>query len=90
MAPRRFAGLAASLCGTVALVVWLIAGVAGFGLPNIKNTDAAPIEDRREPLRSVDNELVDASQAVAMIKTGSPQRGCGAGRRNGDGDGWVG
>ena len=77
MAPRRFAGLAASLCGTVALVVWLIAGVAGFGLPNIKNTDAAPIEDRREPLRSVDNELVDASQAVAMIKTGVPNADAG-------------
>jgi hypothetical protein len=77
MAPRRFAGLAASLCGTVALVVWLIAGVAGFGLPNIKNTDAAPIEDRREPLRSVDNELVDASQAAAMIKTGVPNADAG-------------
>ncbi len=77
MAPRRFAGLAASLCGTVALAVWLIAGVAGFGLPNIKNTDAAPIEDRREPLWSVDNELVDASQAVAMIKTGVPNADAG-------------
>ena len=77
MAPRRFAGLAASLCGTVALVVWLIAGVAGFGLPNIKNTDAAPIEDRREPLPSVDNELIDASQAAAMIKTGVPNADAG-------------
>ena len=65
------------MCGTVALVVWLIAGVAGFGLPNIKNTDAAPIEDRREPLRSVDNELVDASQAAAIIKTGVPDADAG-------------
>ena len=70
MAPRRFAALAASLSGTLVLAGWLIAGVAGFGLPNIKNTDAAPIEDRREPLRSVDNELVDVSQAAAMIETG--------------------
>ena len=77
MAPRRFAGLAASLCGAVALAGWLITGVAGFGLPNIKNTDAAPIEDRREPLRSVDNELVDASQAAAIIKTGVPNADAG-------------
>jgi hypothetical protein len=77
MAPRRFAGLAASLCGAVALAGWLITGVAGFGLPNIRNTDAAPIEDRREPLRSVDNELVDASQAAAIIKTGVPTADAG-------------
>jgi hypothetical protein len=90
MAPRRFAGLAASLCGTVALVVWLIAGVAGFGLPNIKNTDAAPIEDRREPLRSVDNELVDASQAVAMIKTGVPNADAGPAAATVTGTDWSG
>jgi len=77
MAPRRFAGLAASLCGAVALAGWLITGVAGFGLSSIKNTDAAPIEDRREPLRSVDNELVDASQAAAIIKTGVPNADAG-------------
>lgn len=77
MAPRRFAGLAASLCGAVALAGWLITGVVGFGLPNIKNTDAARIEDRREPLRSVDNELVDASQPAAIIKTGVPNADAG-------------
>ena len=65
------------MCGAIALAVWLIAGVAGLGLPNIKNIDAAPIEDRREPLRSVDNELVDASQAAAIIKTGVPNADAG-------------
>ena len=72
MTPRRFAGLAASLSGTIVLAGWLIAEVAGFGLPNMKNTDAAPIEDRLEPLRSVDTEPVDASQATAMSKADVP------------------
>jgi hypothetical protein len=77
MGPRRFGGLAASLFGTVALAGWLIAGVAGFGLPNIKNTDAAPIEDRPEQLRSVADELVDVSQTVAISKTGVPNADAG-------------
>ncbi len=34
-----------ALCGTVVLAGWAIAGVAGFGVSGIKNTDAAPAED---------------------------------------------
>ena len=60
------------MSGTIVLAGWLIAEVAGFGLPNMKNTDAAPIEDRLEPLRSVDTEPVDASQATAMSKADVP------------------
>jgi hypothetical protein len=42
----RFAPMAVALCGTVVLAGWVIAGVAGFGLPGIKDTGAAPAEDR--------------------------------------------
>ena len=46
MSPRRFAIIAAGLCGTAILVGCVIAAVSGFGLADIKNTHAPPIEDR--------------------------------------------
>jgi hypothetical protein len=42
----RFAAMAVALCGTVVLAGWVIAGIAGFGLPGIKNTDGVAAEAR--------------------------------------------
>jgi hypothetical protein len=66
MNPRRFATVAAALCGTVVLAGWVVAWLAGFGSAGIENTGAAPIEDRRAPSLTADAELADASRATAM------------------------
>ena len=58
----RYATMAVALCGTVVLAGWVIAGVAGFGFPGIKNTDAAPVEDR-----SVDAKLIAAPGATSNV-----------------------
>src|SRR5437660_2297385 len=58
MKPRRFATVAAALCGTVVLAGWIIAWLAGFG---IENTGAVPIEDRRAPSLTAVAELADAT-----------------------------
>ena len=47
MKPRRFATVAAALCGTVVLAGWVVAWLAGFGSAGIENTGAVPIEDHR-------------------------------------------
>jgi len=52
MNPRRFATVAAALCGTVVLAGWVVASLA--------------IEDRRAPSLTADAELADAPQATAM------------------------
>ena len=62
---RRFATLAA-LGGTVILAGSVTAGVAGFGLPGVKNAKPAPIVDRRAPPLNVDAKLVDASQSIGI------------------------
>jgi hypothetical protein len=46
MRPRRFAIVAAGLCGTAILVGCVVAAVSGLGLADIKNTHAQSIEDR--------------------------------------------
>ncbi len=69
MTPRRFATLAAALCGTVFLAGWVIAAVAGLGMQGIKNT-GGPTEERRAPPLSVDAEPVDVPKATAMSKVG--------------------
>jgi hypothetical protein len=66
MNPRRFAAVAAALCGTVVLAGWVVASLAGFGSAGIENTGAVPIEDRRAPSLTADAELADAPQATAM------------------------
>jgi hypothetical protein len=66
MNPRRFATVAAALCGTVVLAGWVVAWLAGFGSAVIENTGAVPIEDRRAPSLTADAELADAPQATAM------------------------
>jgi len=69
MSSRRFAIMTAAFCGMVAIASWVVAAVGGFGLAGIKNTDAAPIEDRALAL-SGDAKPVDAPQATAMDMAG--------------------
>src|SRR5882757_3009052 len=66
MNPRRFATVAAALCGTVVLAGWVVAWLVGFGSAAIENTGAVPIEDRRAPSLTADAEVADAPQATAM------------------------
>ena len=70
MNPRRFATLAAALCGTVFLAGWVIAAVAGLGMQGIKNTDKGLTEDHRAPPLGVDADPVDAPKATAVGKVG--------------------
>ena len=74
MSSRRFAIMAAALCGTVAIAGWVISAIGGFGLAGIKNTDAAPIEDRASAL-SADAKPVDAPRATAMDMAGVSNAG---------------
>ena len=66
MNPRRFATVAAALCGTLVLAVWVVAWPVGFGSAGIENAAAVPIEDRRAPSLTADAGLADAPQATAM------------------------
>src|SRR5882724_13117736 len=66
MNPRRFATVAAALCGTVVLAGWVVPWLVGFGSAGIENTGAVPIEERRAPSLTADAELADAPQATAM------------------------
>jgi hypothetical protein len=66
MNPRRFATVAAALCGTVVLAGWVVAWPVGFGSAGIENAGAVPIEDRRAPSLAADAELANAPQATAM------------------------
>ena len=61
MRPRRFAIIAAGLCGTVILVGCVIAAVSGLGLADIKNTHAQPIEDRATEMGNTGSEAVSAA-----------------------------
>jgi hypothetical protein len=59
--------MAPALCGTVILVGWVIAAVASFGLPDIKNTHAAPIKDRAtETAKTGVSNAIAVSAAPAM------------------------
>jgi hypothetical protein len=66
MNARRFAIVAAALCGTVVLAGWVVAWLAGFGSAGIENAGAVPIEERRAPSLTADAELADAPQATTM------------------------
>jgi hypothetical protein len=66
MNPRRFATVAAVLCGTVVPAGWVVAWLAGFGSAGIENIGAMPIKDRRAPYLAADAEPADAPQATAM------------------------
>jgi hypothetical protein len=67
MSLRRFAIIAAALCGTVILVGYVIAAVPGFGLSDIKNTHAPPIEYRATETGKAGSEAVSAAAAVTAI-----------------------
>jgi hypothetical protein len=87
MNPRRFATVAPALCGTVVLAGWIVAWLAGFGSAGIKNIGAVPIEDQR----SISHRQRRARRSTAGNRNGQRrycQRGCGDGRRIGDGDGY--
>ena len=73
MSPRRFAIIAAGLCGTVILVGCVIAAVSGFGLADIKNTHAPPIEDRATEMGKTGSEAVSATAPMTAIAEGSLQ-----------------
>jgi hypothetical protein len=67
MNPRRFATVAAALCGTVVLAGWAVVWLADFGSAGVENTDAVPIEDRRALSLAAEAELADAPpQTTAM------------------------
>src|SRR5208283_4650277 len=67
MNPRRFGIMAAALCGTVILLGWVIAAVAGFGLADIKNTHAAPNKDRATELAKTGVSNAIARPGVTAI-----------------------
>src|SRR4029077_14721862 len=73
MSPRRFAIIAAGLCGTVILVGCVIAAVSGFGLADIKNTHAPPIEDRATEMGKTGSEAVSATAPMTAIAEDSLQ-----------------
>jgi len=73
MSPRRFAIIATGLCGTVILVGCVIATVSGFGLADIKNTHAPPIEDRATEMGKAGSEAVSAAAPMTVIAEGSLQ-----------------
>jgi hypothetical protein len=73
MSPRRFAIIAAGLCGTVILVGCVIAAVSGFGLADIRNTHAPPIEDRATEMGKTGSEAVSATAPMTAIAEGSLQ-----------------
>src|SRR5437763_9024695 len=65
MNPRRFAIVAPAFCGTVVLAGWIVGWLAGFGSAGIKNTGAAPIENRAASL-TANAKLADEPQAIPM------------------------
>jgi hypothetical protein len=66
MNPRRFATVAAALCGTVVLAGWVVERLPGFATASIENSGAAPIEDRRAPSLTADAELAASPKATAV------------------------
>jgi hypothetical protein len=72
LAPRRFARVA-TLCGTVVVAS---AAVDGFSLPDFKNTDAVPVEDRLAPPLSGDAGVsMDKARMAAAAGTGMEEWG---------------
>src|SRR6202166_5219623 len=65
MNTRRFAIVAAALCGTVVLAGWAVARLPGFATASIENSGAVPIEDRAASLAAT-ARLADEPQAIAM------------------------
>ena len=68
MNPRRFTTVAPTFCGTVVLAGWIVTWLAGFDSADIKNTSAAPIENRAA-LLAASARLADEPQAIPMGNT---------------------
>ena len=66
MKPRRFATVAAVLCGTIVLAGGVVTRLAGFATASIENSGELPIEDRRAPSLIVDAGLAAPPLATAM------------------------
>ena len=66
MNPRRFGKLAASFCGSVFLVGWVVGWLGGVGSTRI-NVGAVPIEDRHATSLAVDAEFADGAGAVGAV-----------------------
>lgn len=60
--PRRFATVAPTLCGTVALAGWVV--LAGFGSTGIESTDAVSIENRRASSLAANVGFAEAPQVT--------------------------
>jgi hypothetical protein len=65
MNTRRFAIVAAALCGTVVLAGWVVARLPGFATASIENTGGVPIENRAASL-TANAKLADEPQTIAM------------------------
>ncbi len=65
MKPRRFATVAAVLCGTIVLAGGVVTRLAGFATASIENSGELPIEDRRAP-----SLIVGAELAAPPLTTG--------------------
>ena len=59
MGPRQLA-VATLLCGTAALAIWGVAGLAGFASPDFENTTRLVVENR--PAKSIASPLATAMQ----------------------------
>jgi hypothetical protein len=70
--PRRFAMVAAALCGTVVLAGWIVASFAGLGSASIENSGDVSIEQRRAPTLTADAALADASRTTAISDAVTP------------------
>ena len=69
MNPRRFATVAAALCGTLVLAGWIVGWLAGFGATGIESKDEASIEERRAPSLAADAEPAQTPRATKMSNT---------------------
>jgi hypothetical protein len=65
MNTRRFAIVAAALCGMVVLAGWVVARLPGFATASIENSGAVPIEDRAVSLAAT-ARLADEPQGIAI------------------------
>jgi hypothetical protein len=64
MNPQRFATMAPTLCGTVALAGWVV--LAGFGSTGIESTGAVSIENRRASSLAANAEFAEAPKATTI------------------------
>ncbi len=78
MSPQRFATVATGLCGILILVGCAIAATSKFGLADIENTHAQPIDDRattemgKTGTESISAAVSTAPNAGASLQESSP------------------